>query len=217
MDKMLLQNPFLTRAVEQEYCPSRSSQRERERERDREIQERNRTRSLPPSCTVRSRSSVTARGPRCGGRFLLLHGPPPFSRDCTYLHGIPNGDSPIRARVSLDLAVTDVSQSKRRKNAHLGGCPVEFLAAVLQSRHSPLVSESILCIPWRSADGLLLLFFLFRINIKIRASLRHAAATRYPRESTFSRRDGRGEEEVARRRQGWKPSTYDNFITVITR
>lgn len=103
---------------------------------------------------------------------------------------------------SLDLVVTDVSQSKRRKNAHLGGCPVEFLAAVLQSRH-PLVSESILCIPWRFADGLLLLLllFLFRINIKIRASLRHAAATRYPRESdsAFSQRKGgrrRGGEEV---------------------
>ena len=73
--------------------------------------------------------------------------------------------------------------------------------------------------PQTASSLLLLLFFLFRINIKIRASLRHAAATRYPRESTFSRRDGRGEgeEEVARRSQGWKPSTYDNFITVITR
>lgn len=154
MDKMLYKILFSLEPSNRNIARP-APPREKEKERDREIQERNRTRSLPPSCTVRSRSSVTARGPRCGGRFLLLHGPPPFSRDCTYLHGIPNGDSPIRARVSLDLAVTDVSQSKRRKNAHLGGCPVEFLAAVLQSRHSPLVSESILCIPWRSADGLL--------------------------------------------------------------
>lgn len=130
----------------------------REKEKEREIG-RSKKGIGPEVCPPPVQSALARPSPRevpvAAVVFLLLHGPPPFSRDCTYLHGIPNGDSPIRARVSLDLAVTDVSQSKRRKNAHLGGCPVEFLAAVLQSRHSPLVSESILCIPWRSADGLL--------------------------------------------------------------
>lgn len=113
---------------------------------------------------------------------------------------------------SRKISLTDVSQSNRRKNAHLGGCSGEFLPAVLQSRH-----------PRQNR------YFVFRggctrppprINIKIRASLRHAAETRYPREShSFSSRARLADAERDQSDDGTsaETSTYDNFITVITR
>lgn len=97
MDKMLYKILFsLEPSNRNTGRPAPSKEKEKEREIGSKKGIGPEVGGSPPSCTVRSLVRHRERSP-CGGRFLLHR--PPFSRDCTYLHGIPNGDSPM-ARVA---------------------------------------------------------------------------------------------------------------------
>ena len=150
------------------------TQRAREREREgrgrkegkNQVQERNRTEPGPSySPFVRHASGLG---------FRAVAGPPPPWGLLTGLYlstWHTKWGFTIASRRKISL--TDVSQSNRRKNAHLGGCSGEFRwPAVLQSRR-PLVWIRYFVFRGGLARGPPPPPPSSRINIKIRASLRH--------------------------------------------
>ena len=142
------------------------AQQERERERERERGEKIGSkkgigRSRGPR-TVRSfvtrMVSVSARWPT-----LLRRGA--FSPDCTYLHGIPNGDSPWRV-VARSRWLTLVNQTGE-KMLTLADAPVNS-ADQRCSSHGARSSESdtLYSVAVSLADCLLLLLLLRRLTLK---------------------------------------------------
>lgn len=156
----MLQNPLLTRAVEQEYyrrcCSARWKKR---RNKKNEIRERSRTK--PSGYSPRGFARIATVSRRVTAWTVTVTFPRRLYLSTWHTKwGF--------TMASLRISLTDVSQSNRRKNAHLGGRSGEFLAAVLQSQHP------------RQNDHR---YFVFRpsriavrgIVVKIRTSLRHAA------------------------------------------